>query len=252
MMAAKPMSGRAGTAKVGRVVLVGIGIAYVPCLCLVVAVGAIGWAWLGLAGAGAGAIVAATASWALWALAIGRWRRWAAASGITAAELERAAVRVGLVGPRGSRLEQAEHGANLPLFWGLIASGLLICAGLGLELSGSRAESFHAVTTTAYLVMAAGIALDASQREPPLASWLGIGALVLAAGVQWMFLGSGLSLWVWVPIKVLPAIAGIAALLFLVWTPVHERHDARGLYLARLWLVAVVGLAAIAAALGRQ
>jgi hypothetical protein len=130
-------------------------------------------------------------------------------------------------------LEQAEHGANLPLFWGLIASGLLVCAGLGLELSGSRAESFHAVTTTAYLVMAGGIALDASQREPPLASWLGIGALVLAAGVEWMFLGSGLSLWVWVPIKVLPAIAGIAALLFLAWTPVHERHDARGLYLAR-------------------
>ena len=251
MIGAKPMSGRAGTAKVGRAVLVGIVIAGIPGLLLVVAVGAVGWAWLGLAGAGAGAIVGATASWALWALAIGRWRRWAVASGIPAADLQRAAVVAGLVGPRGSRLEQAEHGANLPLFWGLIAAALLVCAGLGLELSGSRSESFHAVTTIAYLVMASGIALDASQREPPIASWLGIGALLLAAGVEWMFLGSGLSLWVWVPIKVLPAIAGIAALLFLAWTPVHERHDARGLYLSRLSLVAVVGLAAITAALGR-
>ena len=251
MMAAKPMSGRVGTAKVGRAVLVGLVVAGIPGLLLVVAVGAVGWAWFGLAGAGAGAIVGATASWALWALAIRRWRRWAAASGIPAADLQRAAVGAGLVGPRASRLEQAEHSANLPLFWGLIAAGLLGCIGLGLELSGSRAESFHAVTTIAYLVMASGIALDASQREPPMASWLGIGALVLAAVVEWMFLGSGLSLWVWVPIKVLPAIGGIAALLFLAWTPVHERHDARGLYLARLSLVALVGIAAITAVLAR-
>ena len=251
MMAAKPMSGRVGTAKVGRAVLVGLVVAGIPGLLLVVAVGAVGWAWFGLAGAGAGAIVGATASWALWALAIRRWRRWAAASGIPAADLQRAAVGAGLVGPRASRLEQAEHTANLPLFWGLIAAGLLVCIGLGLELSGSRAESFHAVTTIAYLVMASGIALDASQREPPMASWLGIGALVLAAVVEWMFLGSGLSLWVWVPIKVLPAIGGIAALLFLAWTPVHERHDARGLYLARLSLVALVGIAAITAVLAR-
>ena len=50
-------------------------------------------------------------------------------------------------------------------------------------MSGSRAESFHAVTTLAYLVMASGIALDASQREASVATWIGIGALLLASAV---------------------------------------------------------------------
>lgn len=251
MMAVERMSGGTGTADVGRVVLVGVLIGGVPGLLLVAVVGAIGWAWLGLAGAGAGAIVGATASWALWAFAIGRWRRWAAESGVPADDLQRAAVRAGLVGPRGSRLEEAEHRVNLPLFWGLIAAALLVCAALGLELSGSRPESFHVVMTIAYLVMASGIALDAGQREATKASWLGIGALFVAAGAEWMFLGSGLSLWVWVPIKVLPAIAGMTALLFLAWNQAPERHGTRGLYLARLSLVAVVGLAAITAILAR-
>jgi len=238
-------------ANLGRAVSVGFLVAVIPGLLLVVTAAALGWALLGLAGSAGGAIVGAAAGWALWAFAIGRWRRWAAVIGVPAADLQRAAVKAGLVGPPGSRCEQAEHSANLPLFWGLIVGGLLACAGLGLEMSGSRAESFHAVTTLAYLVMASGIALDASQREASVATWIGIGALLLASAVEWMFLGSGLSLWIWVPIKVLPAIAGLAALLFLAWTPVRERRDGRALFLVRLSLIALVGAAVLTATVGR-
>jgi hypothetical protein len=194
-----------------------------PGLLIVVAAGWVAWVWLGPAASAFAAILGAVASWPLWALAISRWRRWAVGAGISPQDLQTAAVAVGLVGPKDSRLAQAERTATIPLFWGLIAGGLLICTGLGLELSGASGQSVHMVTTIGYLAFAAGIALDAGGREPLIASWVGLTALLIAAGVEWLFLGSGMSLWLWVPIKTIPAIVGVFAILVLAWTPVRKR-----------------------------
>src|SRR3989442_15569113 len=79
-----------------------------PSFAIVVLSAGAGTLFFGLAGALTGAVVGGfLLGWPVWAWTVRRWRRWAGAHVVPSANLERAAVLTGLVGPPGSVIAEA-------------------------------------------------------------------------------------------------------------------------------------------------
>ncbi len=222
----------------------------VPVLIVVVGSGAAGAFYLGPPGGLAGTLLGCCLlAWPIWAWTVSRWRRWSADRVDSPQQVQRLAVATGLIGPRGSVVEQAEKTLRVPLIWGSLAAALAALAAFVVVISKGSAPVAIGFMAFGFLCIAAAIAYDLRRSDSTIAR-IGIGAGLLAAA-SWLLLPRiGAPAWVSVATVTFTSVWAVCLITLLAWIPAEFRNRLRWMSVGIVGISAISLIASYAAAAG--